>query len=233
MPTITIKLSDEEYEILKKKAEERGLSSVTEYLLAIARETPPISQRVARGEAQLIEQEQARLIASVERKIHDIINPYTAKIDELSRRIAAVIERLDELRESVEISRRGEAPASRPAPARARRRGTSAIERLREDGVVFQSELTWLSNPPAFFDKLKREGAVVFRLGGEYVAVDQRFWEEFKSRLSKERGEKAEEVASRLPAKMSRLFLKLSAEGLASYNKEARSWIIFEEPLGG
>lgn len=226
-PIVTIRLSDEEYKALKEMSEKLGYSSVSDYVASLLRgEVKPEKEaRKARADD---------VVAAVERKVQDIVNPYTAKIEELSRRISLVIEKIEELRDAVEKLSK-EAPAraakARGAPERpaASRRRATAMERLKEDKVVFQSELSWLSKPSAFFAKLEREGAVVFKVAGEYVAVSPDFWEEMLSILSKDKTGSAEKVKESMSEKMKKLFSKMLSEGLVVFDPTSKKWEVVVE----
>lgn len=229
MPIVTIKLTEEEFNQLKSRAAARGFESISEYMKSLA-----LSEH-KQIEAQVLPQKEAKekeegsskereLVQSIARAVQDIVNPFTAKIDELARSVAELRERIEKLEEAVQ--RGAHEAEARPEAARPSKagRGATAIERLSIEGVVFQSELTWLKNPKAFFDKLKREGAVVIELEGEYIAVDPDFWDKFQSKLSGTNERDPAKVAKSLPEKMASLFKKLLSEGKVVYDSEEGVW---------
>jgi len=232
-PIVTIKVSEEEYRDLKKRAEELGFSTLSEYILSMLKEGRPHVPLEAKPSEPKPSPEQSKVIMAVERKVQDIVNPYTAKIEELSRRISIVIEKLEELHDAIEELRKAKVrlESLRRAETRPKRRRSkmTAIEHLREEGVVFQSELTWLNNPRAFFEKLRREGAIVIKAGEEYVAVDTSYWEEFKKILAKEKADDPEKVKAKMSERMSKLFARLLSEGVVFYDPTSKEWTVASE----
>jgi len=230
LPIVTIKLTDEEFNQLKSRAAARGFESISEYMKSLAlSEHKPIEaqvlpQKEAKEKAEEGSSKERELVQSIARAVQDIVNPFTAKIDELARSVAELRERIEKLEEAVQKgAHEAEARPEAARPSKAGR-GATAIERLSIEGVVFQSELTWLKNPKAFFDKLKREGAVVIELEGEYIAVDPEFWDKFQSKLSGTNERDPAKVAKSLPEKMASLFKKLLSEGKVVYDSEEGVW---------
>ncbi|MGC8996857.1 MAG: hypothetical protein ACP5J1_03145 [Fervidicoccaceae archaeon] len=232
MPIVSIKLTEEEFNLLKTKAASKGFESISDYVKNVAlSEQRPLSQPTLTTK-EIPEREpgvskEKELVQSIARAVQDIVNPFTAKIDELARSVAELRERIDRLEEAfqkvvTESEERGGERKTMAKPAR----GGTAIERLSMEGVVFQSELTWLKNPKAFFDKLKREGAIVIELEGEYIAVDPEFWDNFQSKLSAIKERDSAKVAKSLPDKMSTLFRKLLSGGKLAYDPAENAWRI-------
>ncbi len=229
MPVVTIKLNEEEYEQLKKRALEEGFSSVPEYIKDLMFKTEGLVEKKIVSEEKTGEKES--LVQPLIRTIQDMINPFTAKIDELARSIGDLKERIEALEEKVmALEKPVTVPARREtmyAPSRRTSRSRkSAIDHLHDEGVVFQSELSWLNNPKAFFDKLKREGAVVIEGSRESIAVDAEYWDNFVSRLKTITAEDPREVERMLPGKMASLFKKLVDEGRIFYDKLENKWSI-------
>ncbi|MFN4045886.1 MAG: hypothetical protein ACK4H7_00920, partial [Acidilobaceae archaeon] len=95
--------------------------------------------------------------------------------------------------------------------------------------VVFQDDVRWMKSPDKFFDKLKKEGAVVLEVGGEKIAVDSSFWLSFKEELDKVSVSDLEEAASIIELSLGeaagRLFRKLAKAGLIVYDEDSGIWI--------
>jgi hypothetical protein len=230
LPIVTIKLTDEEFNQLRSKAASKGYETISDYLKSIALSEPKLLPQAE--VAQKVQPEEVmpkESLQSILRAVQDMINPFTAKIDELARSIGELRERLDRLEEAIK-----KLPTQQPAYSYEEKRigrtastkkGT-AIERLSVEGVVFQSELSWLNNPKAFFEKLKREGAIVIELEKEYVAVDPDFWDKFQERISGMKEKDAAKVAKSLPDKMATLFKKLLSDGKIVYDSAENSWKI-------
>jgi outer membrane murein-binding lipoprotein Lpp len=165
-----------------------------------------------------------------------MINPWTGKIDQVSARLAEIVERLDALEEKVknleEELRAVKEQATRPLATERREtrvvRRRSAIERLREQGVVFEHDVQWLRDRDAFFERLRREGAVILEVGGERVAVDPSFWENFKDKVEKLPTANDEEIKVLLRDTEYQLFRKLKESGLIYFDANKRAWRFVE-----
>ena len=182
----------------------------------------------------------------LERRIQDMINPWTAKVDSLSSKLAELVERLEALEEKVnELEHRREAAPPQPPIQRERGGGhgyqavggqerrtrrRSAIERLREQGVVFEHDAQWLRDRNAFFERLRREGALVFEIGGERVAVDPEFWERFREKLAELPTANDEEARFLLGKQHYDLFRKLKEAGVIYFDAGEKRWKFAEEP---
>ncbi len=199
-----------------------------------------------------------RIVARLERRVQDMINPWTGKVDralqaiaELQERLEALEEEVKKLREAFEEQReRLEHVEQREhrvevVPRRHgyqhyphggeegyRRRRRTAIEWLREKGVLFESELTRLRDRDAFFEKLRREGALVIELPGERVAVDRDYWTRFLERLRRVNAVREDEVRAVMDDAMFKLFQKLKEAGLVYFDARTGTWRVSRE-LGG
>jgi len=215
-------LDEETYALLKAWCRHRGIELLPECaqtLLREALESPaPPSQSSMEG-----------LIKRVERVVQDLLNPFTGKIDEINRRLSEMIEIL-------ESEEAGETPPPQPpreslpqerAEARATRR-PSAIDRLKEEGVVFEEDVKWMRSPSRFFYKLEKEGAVVIDVREGKVAVDPEFWREFLDEVRSLQVSDVEEAAriieDRLGPQAAKLFRRLVKAGLLHFNEESGSW---------
>ena len=264
---VAVKLPSDIYEELARRARRRGYSLVSDYvrdiilrelgysetdLEALVRRVVDERLREAGGAGGGVSREALqKLVTQLERRLQDMINPWTAKIDSLSTRLADVIERLETLEERVskleEQLREQKAAAETPGPAprvatsfhrgshgaQPRQRRKTAIERLREQGVVFEHEVQWLRDRDAFFERLEREGAIVMELGGERVAVDPGFWENFKEKLQQLPTANDEEVKILLTQPQYELFKRLKEQGIIYFDTSSKSWKFVEDPTKG
>lgn len=173
------------------------------------------------------------LTSKIDRRVQDLVNPYTARIDEALRKIADLHEKLEELEERIrqlEEKLKEHRPPVRQQQAYQEKRKTG-IERLREQGVVFESELYRLRNRDAFFEYLARSGAKIIEAKGERIAVDPSFWDKFVTKLSEEITTSNEDKIKLLLTKQEyRLFQKLKESGLLYYDSTSRRWR-FVEPI--
>jgi len=224
LPIISIKVDERQFKELKEKAKQHGFETVSDYLLSIIRE-----EKKTIPEEKEKESLEQKISFLVKRKIEDAINPYTEKIDLLARNISLLMERIDKLEEKITELRETPTTTQQPKIIQRRQAKMTAIDHLRKDKIVVQSELGWLNRPKAFFDKLKREGAVVFKSQQEYVAVDSDFWNDFLEKLSELESEDPEIIKRSLPDKMALLFDLLLKEGMVFYDQIEKKWIVAVE----
>ncbi len=262
---IAVRLPDDVYKELERRARESGYTLVADYVKdIIMRELGKggvsirgIEQRLSRIEegdlpprlyeriwmiAQSAAQElmknlqpqaidQEKLAARVARMVQDLINPWTAKVDQLAGRIAELYEKLEELSSRLsEVEAHIKKLETHPVHEQRHRRKT-AIERLKEQGVIFESDVKWIRDRDAFFEKLRREGAIVIEVGGERVAMDRRFWETFRDKVEKLPTVSDEEIHILLTEPQYKLFRKLKEEGLIYFDSTKRAWRFIEEVL--
>jgi len=181
-------------------------------------------------------------IIRLQRTIQDILNPYSAKVDMLARRIGDMIEILEALSEKVttleeEIKKLREMRAEVvvPTPSYAKERGRervrrSAVEILKEQKVMFESDIaSKIKNRDAFFERLKRDGAVVLELLNERVAVDPKFWSEFKDKLRTIRTSNEAEIAKILGREGLALLKALSKSAQAYFDASKKMWVLLAE----
>jgi hypothetical protein len=223
---IKVWLRKEDYELVKALAEKEGYSSVSDFLSELL-------PSCLRGPEEKTDIE--ALAKRLERVIVDLLNPYTAKIDEIYKRLGEIIELIESIsqpqpaKEEILVQPR-QKKVERPQP----RKGLSAIERLRSEGVVFQEDMSWLKAPEKFFQKLEREGAIVIDVDGEKVAVDSSLWSSFKEALQQVMVRDPNEAASLIASAVGRpivakLFKKLVSSGLVYYDEEYGSWRLSEK----
>ncbi len=173
-------------------------------------------------------------ISKLQRSIMDLLNPYTAKLDELSRRLGTIIEILENLTERVanlensvkEIREGYVAKVEVPHEVKHRER-RSALDFLREQKVMFESEITGrIRNRDAFFERLKRGGAVVLELSTERVAVDPEFWEEFKKKLSELNSNLERDMIKVLGKEGTALLKALMHDAQVYFDATRKKWVL-------
>ncbi|MEB3773446.1 MAG: hypothetical protein GSR86_00790 [Desulfurococcales archaeon] len=211
---LKIELDRELYRRLEERARSLGYPLVVDYVREL------IARDASSPGGGVDEKRLADLVSRrVERVVADIVNPFTGKIDELARRVADLVERLEK-GEGEEVQRVEQEPRQR----------MGAIERLRQQKVVFWDDVSWMRAPDRFFGKLEREGAVVFDIDGEKVAVDRGFWSEFVKVVEEIGVRDLEEAAllveSSLGGKAGELFRKLVRSGMAYYDEDLGRWMI-------
>ena len=224
---IKIELSRAQYEVLKEKAESAGYSSIVDYIRSLALAGASCTGQ-GLDEARVAQEISKRL----ERAIVDLLNPYTAKIDDINRKLSEIIESIEALstQRPQEALQPGEAVPTVREQRQARKGSMTASERLRSEGVVFYSDVKWMRAPERLFQKLEREGALVFGSGDNLVAVDPQFWEDFKSEVESLSVRDSEEasllIREKLGEKAGRLFERLVRHGVIIYDEDLDRWII-------
>ncbi len=179
-----------------------------------------------------------RLVKVIDRRVQDFINPFTSRLEELARRYAELVERLEAVEQKLgEVEQRlrsGERPGYVPVHRQEyreerRERRRSAIEILREQGAIFESEIARrIKDRNTFFAKLEREGAKILDLQGERIAVDPVFWSSFLEKLSRLATNNDEEIKRVLGPLEYRLFTRLRESALIYYDATQRRWNFVE-----
>ncbi|MEN3000191.1 MAG: hypothetical protein ABDH61_06440 [Acidilobaceae archaeon] len=224
---IWVELSKEEYEALVERARNEGYASTSEFVKEV------LKRAAARAEARGSEVKEIAEGVSrrVERTISDLLNPYTGKIDEISRKISELIELLE-----AERGKEREVKETRETRGAGERRPLSAIDRLKDQRVVFSEDMRWLKAPEKFFEKLRREGALVIEVGEERIAVDKEFWEQFSKEVGSISVRSVEEASSLIGSFLgegaSRLFKKLARGGLLVYDEDSEEWVLRVQGMG-
>ena len=230
MPKVTINLP---YEVLEKATKAYPNLPVEEalrlYITDLVR-----SGRVIQGKVRSEALERSEDIKRLQRFIQDMLNPYTAKIDAIARRLGEVIEILEAITQRLsnleeEVKKLKEIKIEVPTVSRERRERVrrSALDILKKQKVMFESDIApKIKNRDAFFERLKRGGAVVLELANERVAIDPTFWEEFKRKLAEVRSNSESELV-RVLGKEGYLLLKaLAHSAQAYYDATRKSWVL-------
>ncbi len=235
--TIIIKVPYEIYLRLRERSKAEGYNLLSDYVKAIilkelglepyASRLDMIEERISKIEESVKEAKYIdtdKIENKILRKVQDLINPVSAEITKLSNRIADLVERIEKIEDKIEEIEKKLAKPVEAKPARETHRKTG-IERLREEGVLFESELKWLRNKDRFFAYLEREGAKIIEAAGERIAVDIDFWEKFKRKMFKEITTSSEDQIKIVLNKTEyKLFQKLKNSGLIYYDSTEHKW---------
>ena len=165
------------------------------------------------------------IVDVVKRKIDDYINPFTAKVDEIAKRLAIVEERISMLEEKAskidELEKAEESKKQKPESKPKK----SAMDILKEVKVVFESDVaTKIRDRDAFFTKLEREGAKVFKGYDQRVAVDPAYWEAFVKKLQTINTTDEEKIKKMLDGIEHKLFDWLNRNALIYFDGSAKCW---------
>ncbi|HID72499.1 TPA: hypothetical protein EYP38_01040 [Candidatus Micrarchaeota archaeon] len=168
-----------------------------------------------------------RAAIRVERKIFDIINPYTSKIDGLNRKIAEVIERFETLENKVNTLEQQLAEMQKVSAEVKEKPRKSAIEILKEQKTIFESEIMGkIRNRDLFFNRLERDGAKIIQTKSERIAVDPDFWNYFVNKVRNLKARSVDELRRKLPKVEYKLFNRLKESALLYYNAVKNRWEI-------
>ncbi|BCU68269.1 hypothetical protein HS7_17060 [Sulfolobales archaeon HS-7] len=200
MKTVVLKLTDDEYQALLREASKEGYALLSEYV-----------------RAKLFEKRTQEFdTTKLERKIQDLINPFTAKIDELAKRIAQLQETLQSAGKSMEESDTGE---KREPEKR------TIKDIVRERGFTVRNENT-LRNSKAFKDRAREYGLkVISTKKGNLILVDPEYYKKFQERLSSISVNSVEKAIDLL-GEFGQLFRVLVEDGIIYYDNDQRKWIL-------
>ncbi len=229
---IIVKIPEDVYFMLKEKSKVEGYSLVTDYVKALINRELGLEKytsRIDKIEKRIKELEDRlnsipnldRIEQKILRTVQDMVNPFTAKINELSLKFAEIVDRLDDIESKVkELEQRIHQISVRTSAKR-----KTGLERLKEQGVLFESELRGLRDRDSFFAYLEHGGAKVIATASERIAVDRDFWERFKRKLFEEITTNNEDQIRLLFSKVEyKLFTKLKESGLIYYDSSERRW---------
>ncbi|MCE4615453.1 MAG: hypothetical protein F7C09_00095 [Aeropyrum sp.] len=229
---IKVRLERADYERLKDAAARDGFSNPTDYATWILVNT--IRGGFREG---LSGESAAKIAASIERRIMDLLNPYTGKIDEINLKLSRIIEVLEEGLQPKSQPMMDARPVAQQQGKAGRERfeqRSGALERLKSEGVLFQEDAGWIRVPEKFFSSLEKRGAVVLKIGEEYVAVDRDYWENFVNTLRSldvaDSIEAEKALQAEIGEKAGRLFRKLVRSGLAVFDEDKGMWILYLPP---
>ncbi|MGC9148099.1 MAG: hypothetical protein ACP5GI_01450 [Sulfolobales archaeon] len=244
MPEIKLVVSEDLYKDLLDKAKNEGYKNIDDYILHVLSEYIKLSTRES---AQ-------KEISRLERNLMDILNKYTSKIDDLSRKVASLHEKIEDLEDkyndlsskynevmSLVKERIERASVRKPekiehveAPKQEIREKETpprktAIEVLKEQKIIYESGIvTRIRDRDSFFRRLESDGAKILKLSDERVAVDPDFWKEFVKKLENIREDSEEAVKRNLSREEYKLFEKLKKEGMVAYSFIDKKWILIE-----
>lgn len=215
MPKIALNLSSEQLEALSKMFPEEP---VEDALLRIVNDF--LSGKASKPEPKADEKSLRTLL--------DVLNAYTGKIDELSRRVSQIIEFLEEISSRLQnLEEQLRNIPQQPRQAERKELKRSALDILKEQGVMFESDIaSKIKNRDAFFERLRRGGAVIIELAKERVAVDPEFFARFKDKVAKLASSSEDLLSKELEKSELRLLKALSSSGLAYFDSTRRRWVI-------
>jgi len=211
MKTIILKLSDDEYRKLEEDARKEGFVLISDYIRHIL-----LSDSV---------QDNSQSYQKIERKVQDMINPFTQQIDDLKRRLADAIERIDEMEELVKKpSIEGTTEKKKDEEEQTKKK--TIVDILKERKVLYENEMK-ARDPSAIINKLRSTGiARIISTTKGRIAIENEFFDMFIRHTSSIKSKDVEEAASQLQEPERKLFKTLVGVGLIYYDNEKNSWIV-------
>jgi len=206
------------YLALESIARKEGYSTLQDYVISIL--TNIVTQATLRDDML------DKLRIKLERYIQDEVNKRTTIIEVLRKQLTELYERLEALEQRVniveELARQVGLEKLREKVEFKRK---TAIERLKEDKILFESKLPPKIQRDRFFAYLERSGAVVLKLTRERIAVDRDFWNEFKNKLLNELNSNRDEDAIAMLGKVGyELWKALYNDNLLIYDPKTKRW---------
>ena len=276
---VLVKLPDEVYDELEKRAKEEGYVLVSDFIRdLISRELgkspfnprkleqrierlengdlPPrlqdaiwrlveeaIAAKMASGatpsEVTVSEESLERLYKRIEREVHKLLIPWTEKIDDLAKRLAQLTEEVEEIKSKLGEGSGKEGGIENVEKRRwhqeeqREKKRFTALDRLKVQGIIFESDLRTIRFKDSFFEKLKRGGAKIIptsRYGR--IAVHPETWERFIQVLNESTSGDDAEVLEKLDnEQLKMLFSALREDGLLIFDRSLGRWVL-EEGVG-
>jgi len=213
---ITIEVDENTYKLLIEKASEEGYSLITDYIVSLIKKNLQAEQLLS------FEDILRRLKPRIERMVQDSINKHMEVIENIKRQIVDLYDKVDTLTNTMEELKK----SLEAKPMRKQYIRKTGIERLREEKILFESQLPQRIPRDRFFNYLEREGAIILYLEKERIAVDRDYWEEFKHKLFEEINTDDEEVIKdMLGTHGFELFKRLREESIIYYDPYKKKWL--------
>lgn len=210
---ITIELDSDTYRKLVEKAEAEGYTMLKDYILSIIKKS--LEEAVSTDVELIYNKLKSRFL----RLIQDEINKFSPIITEIRNQIVDLYEKIDSLSKDIEELKKTEQISVKQRVTR-----KTGIERLREEKVVFESNLPKYIQSDRFFKYLSREGAIILPLK-ERIAIDPEYWSSFKKILFEEIStDNEDEIREKLGKPGYELFIKIRNEALIYYDPKKKKW---------
>ncbi|PUA33544.1 MAG: hypothetical protein B7O98_03770 [Zestosphaera tikiterensis] len=233
MPKITVEIPQEVLNELTRKFQEMPLDE------AVKKVFEEYLRRAGESKTQVRSLSDVEtLMTSIQRMLrsaNDTLNAYSALMTEIRNKLTELYEAIDNLSKKIDdigskVALQQQLPQPQvevQQPKEKVREKISAIEILKKQNVIYESEIaSKIRNRDAFFDKLKREGAVVLELKDQRIAVDKAFWEEFLEKVSTLKTNVESEYVKVLGRAGAELLKKLNESGIAIYDVIKKKWVV-------
>ena len=167
-----------------------------------------------------------------------VLNDIRLKLTELMDKIDGLESRINDLIGKFEESQIQVAPKPEVVPHEAREspkerskeRKTSAIGILKKQKVMFEADLaSKIRNRDAFFERLRKDGALVLSLTDQRVAIDPEYWGDFLTKLKSLDTNSEKKIHEVLGKVGSELLKALSKNALAYFDATKKRWVVLLE----
>ncbi|MEM4503008.1 MAG: CopG family transcriptional regulator, partial [Ignisphaera sp.] len=153
--------------------------------------------------------------------------PFTQKVDDLGRKVAELLERLEVVEERLfKLEETIKTVETRREEIKVQEKSRkSAIEILKEQKVMFEKDIAnKIRNRDSFFARLEREGAIVIEAKDERIAVEPSFWNSFVNKLKLTKTNNDDELKKIFDPIEFKLLQKLKESALIVYDGTSKSW---------
>ncbi|MEM1542278.1 MAG: hypothetical protein QW101_03925 [Ignisphaera sp.] len=228
MKLVTLKLDDRVYEELARRARDEGFATVSDYIgFIISKYIDRIEHKESYEEATKKSTVIDKIMTLIERKVQDSVNPFTQKVDDLGRKVATLLERLEVVEERLsKLEKIIKTVETKREEVKVQEKSKkSAIEILKEQKIIFEKDVAnKIRNRDSFFVRLEQEGAIVIEAKDERIAVEPSFWNSFVNKLKLTRTNNDDELKKIFDPIELKLLQKLKESALIVYDGTSRNW---------
>jgi len=169
-------------------------------------------------------------VGKIDRKVQDMVNKFTSKIDELARNYGDLRSYVDELAERIGKLERALQEGLAESGKREKKPRRTAMDILREQKIVFESEIAKkIKNRDSYFARLEKEGAIVLECDKQRVAVEPVFWDGFLKKIQSLSTNNEDEIKAKLDPLEYKLFKELRGSALLVFDNSKKQWILLEQ----
>jgi hypothetical protein len=160
------------------------------------------------------------------KKVEDLINAYTSKIDDIARKYAELVEKVDELKELVQSTIKTSEKSGKSDSEGKHKKDLCEI--LTDEGVIYESEIAGrIKNRDSYFRKIEEVcGGGVFEAKGQRVAVSKEFMEEFMKKLESLDTNDESKLKKVLGKEGYKLLKTLWEGGVVYYDSVNKKWVL-------
>lgn len=220
MKVLILKFTDEEYSKLEEDARREGYALLSDYV----KSRIFYSSNTQSQQFQVSNSNVDDIVRKIERKVQDMVNPFTAEVEDLKRKIAEISEKIENIEtKSIESESKSRKEPIYRNDQKEQREKKTAIDYLRDQGAIYESEVK-LKNPDLFFEKLEKQGAKILYTEKERIGLDPKFFDEFSKKLADIHTADDVDAQKFLNRTEYKLFQKLRSAGAVYFDNSTKSW---------